>query len=328
MKKIFLFALLATSVLQLFAQAKQQETIILQDNKNNSSTTIEIKDGSIFVDGKKVSSTSDKTKSLKIVKKNNSNNKGKLDESQIQEFNFPDIDMSMDAPTPMRKAMLGVSTKNSDNENGALVETVTPKSPAEKIGLEKGDVITKVNDKKIANPKELAEAISTFEPGEKIQLSFLRNNKSLIKEVELSNNTSETYTYRKKLPFSQDENGGMDMDLSDMLKPFMRQFDMQGLNPMMPSNTPKIGVSVEDRADGDGVLVTEVKAKSIAEEAGILAKDVITKIGTTQINNVDELTRALQANASKKEISAELKRNGATKTVVISLPKNLKKGEF
>ena len=74
--------------------------------------------------------------------------------------------------------------------------------------------------------------------------------------------------------------------------------------------------------------MADVKNKSVAEEAGIQANDVIVKIENTDINSVDELTNTLQANASKKNINIEVKRNGALKTMIITLPKNLKKREF
>ncbi len=323
MKKIII--VLTSIAIGYSVQAQQkQETIILQDSKPSANTTVEIKEGNIYIDGKKVASIDDKEKSLKIIKKNGGKEIGQVDESQIEEFKFPEGIMDMPAPT--NKAMLGVATKNSREENGALVETVNPKSPAEKIGLQQGDIITKVNDKKISNPKELVEAIGGYSPGEKIQLTYMRNSKSISKEVELSERGADSYSYRKTLPFSNDEEGGMQLDMSEMFKPFMRQFNME--TPMTGNATPKIGLQVEDRADADGVLVNDVKDKSAADEAGILKNDVLVKVGDKEINSVDELMQQLQANATKKTIEMQVKRNGALKNVVLTLPKNLKKKEL
>ncbi|MEI2740513.1 MAG: PDZ domain-containing protein [Chitinophagaceae bacterium] len=57
------------------------------------------------------------------------------------------------------RAMLGVTTEKVD-EGAESKLTVTKESAAEKIGLKEGDIITKVDDKKIENPDDLSAAIT------------------------------------------------------------------------------------------------------------------------------------------------------------------------
>ena len=54
-----------------------------------------------------------------------------------------------------------------------VVEEVGSKSPAEQIGLQRGDVITRVNEQSIVNAEELREAINKVPAGEDVKIEVL-----------------------------------------------------------------------------------------------------------------------------------------------------------
>jgi TonB-dependent SusC/RagA subfamily outer membrane receptor len=89
-------------------------------------------------------------------------------------------------PPPINKAFLGVSTKAT--ENGAQVVEVSPESPAAKAGLKEDDIITKINKEAIDGPAALFEQIGKYKPEDKITVEFLREGKSIKKEVVLAKN--------------------------------------------------------------------------------------------------------------------------------------------
>ena len=62
---------------------------------------------------------------------------------------------------------------------GLLVTTIYRNSPAHMAGIEPGDVLTGIDDKKIVDARETLMAISAHKPGEKIKLDVLRDNKPL-----------------------------------------------------------------------------------------------------------------------------------------------------
>lgn len=330
-KLLFLSVAFAVSSTALFAQSnskkeKKQEEIIIEDNGSKNGTTIEIKNGEIFVDGKKVAEDKDaKDKNVKIFKQKRMFINGKEvpvdgnDNEEMFSFSPDGNDMGEDKP------MLGVSTKPAKNNEGAEIEMITPNSPAQKLGLQVGDIITRINDKNILNPKDLVDAISTFKPGDMIDVTFDRNNKLITKNVKLSERNDDMMTLRRMIPFG-DENG------MGGFEEIFKQFNLNnnGFSSPLPSKAPapKIGVSVEDRADGEGVLVNDVTENSAAEKAGLKKNDVITLFGTNQINNVDDLLDAISKNQSKTKIPLELKRNGTTKKLEIEIPKVLKKKEL
>ena len=69
------------------------------------------------------------------------------------------------------------------NEGG---DAVTPGSPAAKAGLRAGDVITKVGDKKIDASHPLLSAISAYQPGDKVSITYLRDGKETTVTVTLA----------------------------------------------------------------------------------------------------------------------------------------------
>jgi len=60
---------------------------------------------------------------------------------------------------------------------GVLVERVMPGSPAEKAGLEHGDVITSVDGAPINDPRSLQEKVRSCKIGEEISLDVWANAK-------------------------------------------------------------------------------------------------------------------------------------------------------
>lgn len=76
---------------------------------------------------------------------------------------------------PQPKVKLGVMI--SDHNNGVNVDEVFKGSSADKAGLEKGDVILKLNDKYIFSEEALFETLATYKEGEKISITVIRGNK-------------------------------------------------------------------------------------------------------------------------------------------------------
>ncbi len=68
---------------------------------------------------------------------------------------------------------------------GAVVEGVVPGSPAERAGLQKGDVVVTVNDQPVGGPPELTRRIATTPPGTKVQIGVIRDRQRRKVPVEL-----------------------------------------------------------------------------------------------------------------------------------------------
>ncbi len=316
MRKILCLSLLLAGTMMVsdtFAQNSQKKKDI--EIKENGDVKLEIKNGEVYIDGKKiVESETENDKDGKTVRKKIIINGKELDENEMNAFNFNFDDFG-------NRPMLGVSTKPSKNNDGAEVESVVPNSPAQKIGLQKGDIITRVNDKNIYTPKDLVDAINTFKPGNEIEVTYDRDNKFLTKNVVLDK--KDVTTYKGIMPFNEDMFGQFDQDGNN---PFL--MNPYRMNPYMNNNNPKIGVSVEDRANGEGVLVQDVTENSAAQKAGIEKDDIITSFNSKQIGNVDELLDAIADAKNKESVSLDILRSGVKRQISLKIPKNLKKRDL
>src|SRR6187401_2823678 len=73
------------------------------------------------------------------------------------------------------RAYLGVYPGTESEGGGVKLEQVVDGSPAEKAGLQAGDVITALGDRTVGSDEELREAIASHQSGEKVRVTFLRD---------------------------------------------------------------------------------------------------------------------------------------------------------
>ena len=82
---------------------------------------------------------------------------------------------------PRRGGVLGVLLDPHDDakELGVGISAVRPDSPADKVGLLKGDLITAVGDKKIKSRNQIGKIIQKHDPGDTIELTVVRGEENL-----------------------------------------------------------------------------------------------------------------------------------------------------
>ena len=69
---------------------------------------------------------------------------------------------------------------------GALVSEAQADGPAKKAGILAGDIITAVDGKEVASPKELSRVIGGMAPGKAVDITVLRDGKSEVIKVDLA----------------------------------------------------------------------------------------------------------------------------------------------
>jgi hypothetical protein len=85
-----------------------------------------------------------------------------------------------------RRVSLGTIPDFSDDQGGGvLVSGVLPGSPAEKVGILKGDRVVGVDDEKIVTLEDYSIALKARKPGDKIRVTFLRDGKEQSVEAVL-----------------------------------------------------------------------------------------------------------------------------------------------
>jgi len=79
-----------------------------------------------------------------------------------------------------------VLTGGDHSVNGAVIDSVVAGTPADEAGLEKGDVITKVDDVRVSDGQSLIVQIRTHRPGDTITLTFTRDGEEKTADVTLA----------------------------------------------------------------------------------------------------------------------------------------------
>jgi membrane-associated protease RseP (regulator of RpoE activity) len=104
-------------------------------------------------------------------------------------------------PSPSGGAFLGVQIDNATSDTtGAQVVRVTSDSPADRAGLEAGDVVTKVDGDEIANAEALFTAISGHASGDKVTITYVRNGDTKTADVTLGDRPSSNSNSAPAVP--------------------------------------------------------------------------------------------------------------------------------
>lgn len=230
--------------------------------------------------------------------------------------------------TDENRAMLGVVTEKTDK--GAEVQEVTKESAAEKAGLKKGDIITKINDTKISDAGELSEVIKKHKPGDKVTITYLRDNKEQKVTAELGKWKGVAGVYG----FAPGQNFRMEMpelrQQMDELRERMRTMPRGELYAPFSqfSQRPRLGMSVQDTEDGKGVKVIDVEEGGNAEKSGIKVNDIITEIDGKTVKSADEVARIVRESRDKSSIMIKAQRDGKTQNIEVKIPKRLKTADL
>ncbi len=194
----------------------------------------------------------------------------------------------------VQRGAIGIEFLNQTNpallrsfgaENGVVVNSVEPGSPAEKAGLQRGDVITAIGNKPVENGDDLVGIVSETEIGKKVHVEYLRNNKKSSADVEVADrNKIVSAAAGAGQPAGKDHDSGEQASGGRL-----------GLSAHSLSNQQAQKIADKLRLSGpQGVAVTEVKPDGFAEELGLQTGDVVLSINRQPVASVDDFNR-LQA---------------------------------
>lgn len=222
------------------------------------------------------------------------------------------------------RAMLGVVTEEA--EGGVKVSDITDESAAKKAGIKEGDIITKLDDTKIANPDQLTEAIRKHKPGEKVTVTLLRDKKEQKVTAELGK-----WKGVNAFGLAPGQNFKMDMpeyNFRDMVTPRVQAIPRNGQNFAWGGGAPRLGLSVQDTDDGKGVKVIEVDEESNAAKAGIKENDIVTHFNDKEVNSADEVAKLVKESKDKPSFNLKIKRDGKTQSIEVKVPRKLKTADL
>jgi membrane-associated protease RseP (regulator of RpoE activity) len=95
-------------------------------------------------------------------------------------------DPAKQAPARKKVAFLGVQTSPTPGgQKGVVVTEVLPKTAAAKAGFKRGDAITGFDDKAIANPEDLMQAVRKAGVGKEVTVNVDRGDQKLLIKAKL-----------------------------------------------------------------------------------------------------------------------------------------------
>jgi len=187
-------------------------------------------------------------------------------------------------------------TMDLESRKGTIVSDIVEGSPAEKSGLESGDVIVAFEGKEITNGAALKNLVSSASPGQKITLTISREGKVQDINVVLEERSGAEMASSSSNDF--DEFGLSVLDLTDDL---IDQYDIQ--RPM--------------NSDIQGVVVVNIEEGGIAEQSGMLEGDLITRIGRQKISNLTMFKEEISKYEEDKKILFLVKRGNASRFLTL-----------
>ena len=195
------------------------------------------------------------------------------------------------------RGWLGVMIQNVDQDlaesfglskpEGALVAQVTNKGPAQKSGIEAGDILVRFNGKKVVSSNALPPLVGAVKPGDTVKVIVIRDGNQKTLNVEIGALEADLKASKVVQQAGKEESklGAVVADInSEELKEF--------------------GVD-------NGVMVKEVTPQSAAAEAGMRPGDIIVKFDRKPVEDVRQLEQQLEDATGGKALSLLVQRDGS-----------------
>jgi Do/DeqQ family serine protease len=191
----------------------------------------------------------------------------------------------------VRRGLLGIIGQDIDSglaeamnlkvNKGAFVNEVSAESAAEKGGIEAGDIITEIDGKAIDSFQELRAKIASRGAGSKLELTILRQGKSMKVNVTLGDATQATVAAKE----------------------------------IHPALEGAVLANGETEKGDSGVIISEIEARSPAARTGLQEGDVIIGVNRKRVDTLAKLRSHLDE--AKGVVALNIKRGPASLYLVI-----------
>lgn len=221
---------------------------------------------------------------------------------------------TLKADKKVSRGWLGVSIQAVDSATakalglkkpqGALIGGLIPGQPAEKAGIEIGDVILEIDNSEVNSPEELQRIIMLKKPGETVTATIWREGKS--KKVKI-----------KLMERNVGKNGG---DEDSQSAPDGIDNDALGiqLKPLNKAESEHLGIDPK----AGGLMITALNPEKLGAKSGMRPGDVILSVGRTPIKSVEQFTKEINVMIKAKgAVMLQINRGGQTRIIGIEIGK-------
>jgi serine protease Do len=178
-----------------------------------------------------------------------------------------------------------------ENAEGALVSEVEKGSPADKAGFRQGDIIVEFDGKPVNLAHQLPTMVAESKIGQTVPVAILRHGERKTLEVTVEEMPASERV--ANLPESATPWG---LAVADITPKLRQRYDLE---------------------QSSGVVVTEVKRGSVADEAGIRPGDVVREVDHEPVDNVQDYEKVLAKTGNAPQVLLLLQRQGQSLFVVL-----------
>jgi len=157
------------------------------------------------------------------------------------------------------------------SRNGVLINSVVPNSPAQKAGLERGDVIVALNNRTVRDMDRFKEIMAKLNPADRVRIVYIRNGKKELTYVELVEAPAIQKTAQS--PGPSDSGWGV------------------SLSPLSSNLRQSLGIG----PDISGIAILSVVPGGAADKAGLMPGDIIRGIDNTPVSDMDDFFSTLSS---------------------------------
>lgn len=231
-----------------------------------------------------------------------------------------------------------VTAKKLSSQSGALVQSVEDESAAAKAGIKAGDVIVEFDGERVRSAAQLRRLIQETPAGRKVGIAVSRDGQRMPLTVEPQDAGEESAAFRRLLPrLEASVRPAPRAPRAPRAPEPPRVFRAPSPDMRIPElevfrdgfaysfNGGRLGVTTQTLSEQlakhfgveRGVLVTDVRADSAASKAGMRAGDVVTKVGSTAIDDTGDLMRAI--GEAKGEVTIEVVRDRKPQALKVTI---------
>jgi len=185
---------------------------------------------------------------------------------------------------------------NFGASKGVLVSEVVESSPADKAGLERGDLVIRFDGQKVTDVQQLQNFVAETSPGDMVKMVVKRSGMNKALYIRVGGINNEQIALASSSPGDASAGGkGSQARTSQKSSLQIAQPDSDGsgiFHVSMPGSEDSWGMSVSGLApdieqkyglaDKKGTLVVEVRPGGKAETAGLMSGDLITSVNNRE----------------------------------------------
>ncbi len=233
------------------------------------------------------------------------------------------ITKNLMAGQKIRRGYIGATIQNLTDElaeswgikgrKGAVVADVVPGGPAQKAGLQQGDVVVAVNGQPVNSNTEMTREVAKTPAGDIAHINLFRDGKERTVDIRTAIRPSEAELAQNggAIEGQDDQNGASGGSKNSPNVPILGLF----LAPIDPTAREQYSISSTLR----GVVIAGVKGASDANDKGLRRGDVIVRAGDRDVASTSDVAAAVAEWKKAGRTIIPLSVNHAGRNIVVPL---------